>query len=97
MLGVDLVNNPDLVATDPSIAARTAVAFWTTRPKLRAASQAGDMVKVTKIVNGGAIGIENRTKLFKQYMQTMAEGKFDDMLSGKTPAVEGGDGPASPA
>ena len=97
VLGVDLVNNPDLVATDPSIAARTAVAFWTTRPKLRAASQAGDMVKVTKIANGGAIGIENRTKLFKQYMQTMAEGKFDDMLSGKAPAVEGGDGPASPA
>jgi putative chitinase len=59
-LGVDFVMQPDLVAT-PKYAAFTAGWFWDTH-KLNPPSDALDYTKVTKIINGGTIGLDDRIK-----------------------------------
>ena len=59
-LGVDFVMQPDLVAT-PKYAALTAGWFWDTH-KLNPPSDALDYTKVTKIINGGTIGLNDRIK-----------------------------------
>ena len=57
-LGVDFWADPDLVAT-PKYAALTAGWFWSTH-KCNEAAQAQDWTKLTKIINGGVIGLQER-------------------------------------
>jgi putative chitinase len=59
-LGVDFVNNPDLLF-QPTYAACSAAWFWKTN-NLSAFADIGDIVGMTKKVNGGLIGIEDRKK-----------------------------------
>ena len=59
-LGVDLWANPELVQT-PEYAALTAGWFWNTH-KCNEAAAVGDWVKLTKIINGGTVGLEDRIK-----------------------------------
>jgi len=59
-LGVDLVMEPDLVAT-PAYAALTAGWFWSTH-KCNEVAESGDWAKLTKIINGGTIGLADRIK-----------------------------------
>jgi putative chitinase len=59
-LGIDFVMEPDLVAT-PQYAALTAGWFWDTQ-KLNAIAEAGDWTKLTKKINGGTIGLDDRIK-----------------------------------
>jgi putative chitinase len=59
-LGVDFWADPDLVAT-PKYAALTAGWFWSTH-KCNDAALAQDWVRLTKIINGGTIGLEDRVK-----------------------------------
>lgn len=63
-LGVDLVANPDLVAT-PEYAALTAGWFWSAN-NLNALADAKDLLGMTKKINGGTIGIEHRTELYNK-------------------------------
>jgi len=63
-LGVDFVMQPDLVAT-PKYAALTAGWFWETH-KLNPPADALDYTKVTKIINGGTIGLDDRIAHVKQ-------------------------------
>ena len=69
-LGVDLVANPDLVAT-PKYAALSAGWFWSTH-NLNAAAAAEDWTKVTKIINGGTFGIEERVALTKHAIAVLS-------------------------
>jgi putative chitinase len=57
-LGVDFWADPDLVAT-PKYAALTAGWFWDTH-KLNNTADARDYTKMTKIINGGTIGLDHR-------------------------------------
>jgi len=57
-LGVDLIMDPDLVAT-PKFAALTAGFFWSTQ-KLNALADAGNNLAITKKINGGTIGLNDR-------------------------------------
>lgn len=58
-LGLDLLANPDLL-TQPAVALRASVAWWERRiPD----SAMGDIVRVTKLVNGGTVGLEHRAKV----------------------------------
>jgi putative chitinase len=57
-LDVDLIENPDLVAT-PQYAALSAGWFWN-KNKLNAYADKGDMEGLTKKINGGTHGIEDR-------------------------------------
>jgi putative chitinase len=57
-LGVDFVMNPDLVST-PKYAALTAGFFWATH-NLNGPAEAGDNLRVTKVINGGTNGLDDR-------------------------------------
>jgi putative chitinase len=57
-LGVDFVMDPDLVAT-PMYAALTAGFFWSTH-KLNPKADGRDFVGMTKAINGGIIGLDDR-------------------------------------
>lgn len=59
-LGIDFIMDPDLVAT-PQYAALTAGWFWDVQ-KLNALAEAGNWLALTKKINGGTIGLEDRKK-----------------------------------
>jgi putative chitinase len=61
-LGVDLVANPDLLL-EPIYAARSAAWFWATN-NCNKFADAGDIEGLTKKINGGLIGIEDRKKRY---------------------------------
>ena len=61
-LGLDLVNNPDLLL-EPMPAARSAGWFWKAN-NLSTFADAGDIKGMTKKINGGYIGLEARQALY---------------------------------
>ena len=67
MIGVDLVNNPELAA-DPDVAAKIAIAYWKDRVDRKAARN-GDVLTVTKNINGGTNGLKDRERRFNLYMK----------------------------
>ena len=69
-LGIDFVANPDLVGT-AKYAALTAGWFWDTH-KLNAPADALLHQTVTKIINGGVIGLEDRIKHTQQALLVLA-------------------------
>ena len=69
-LGVDFVMNPYLVST-PKYAALTAGWFWDTH-KINTPANAGDHARVTKIINGGTIGLEDRVAHTVQALSVMS-------------------------
>lgn len=62
-LGLDLVANPDLLL-EPLPAARSAGWFWKSN-NLAAFADADDIKGMTKKINGGFIGLEDREKRYK--------------------------------
>lgn len=64
-LGIDLVNHPEL-AERPDIATKVSIWYWNTRVKPRVANFANTKA-VTKKVNGGVNGLQQRTKLTKSF------------------------------
>ncbi|QQC63806.1 glycoside hydrolase family 19 protein [Paraburkholderia ginsengisoli] len=68
--GLDLIAHPELAA-DPANAAKIAVWFQRSRKGLVEASQNGDVLAATKKINGGTIGLDDRSRLFKQYLAEM--------------------------
>jgi len=69
-IGADLVANPDLVST-PKYAALSAGWFWSTH-NLNAAAAAEDWTKVTKIINGGTFGLDERVALTKHAIAVLS-------------------------
>jgi putative chitinase len=59
-LGVDLLSSPELVS-QPQYAALTAGWFWN-RGNLNAFADSGDIEGMTKKINGGTIGLDDRKK-----------------------------------
>lgn len=59
-LGVDFIMEPELVAA-PQYAALTAGWFWDTQ-KLNAIAESGNHLALTKKINGGTIGLDDRIK-----------------------------------
>ena len=70
-LGVDFVMEPDLVAT-PKYAAMTAGWFWSTHGCNEIAESA-DWVKLTKKINGGTIGLDDRVLHTKQALEALSQ------------------------
>lgn len=62
-LGVDFVGNPDLLL-EPIYAARSAGWFWKSN-NLSPFADSGDIEGMTKKINGGLIGIDQRKKLYQ--------------------------------
>ena len=71
-LGVDLVENPDLLL-DPVYAARSAAWFWATN-KCNNFADSGDIEGLTKRINGGLIGIDDRKKRYASAMRSLSSG-----------------------
>ena len=69
-LAVDFVANPDLVSS-PKYAALSGGWFWSTH-NLNSPADALDYVKVTKIINGGTIGLDDRIKHVQQALAVLA-------------------------
>jgi putative chitinase len=69
-LGVDLVSNPDMLL-EPVYAARSAAWFWSTN-KCNAFADAGDIEGLTKKINGGLIGIDDRKKRYASAMSSLS-------------------------
>ncbi|PXY98438.1 hypothetical protein DKK71_02580 [Snodgrassella alvi] len=65
----DIMSNPDLIATDPRLAADSAAWFFMKRSKAGRQAQAGDIAGARKTVNGGTIGMNNYMRLYGQYLQ----------------------------
>ena len=57
--GVNVVAHPDLVATDPMLAAETAGWFWE-RHNLNRLADADNGTAVSIAVNGGTVGLKDR-------------------------------------
>lgn len=55
----DIMSNPDLVASDPELAAASAAWFWKNNKSIGAKARAGDIAGARKIVNGGSIGMSD--------------------------------------
>lgn len=73
-LGLDLVNNPDL-AKDPAVGAKVAAWYWKDR-KLGEAGRAGDVTAVTKKINGGTNGLDDRKVKYDQYLAQANSGEL---------------------
>ncbi len=70
-LGLDLVKQPDLLATDDWLAARSAAWFWFAKGCNQLAD-AGDMRQLTRRINGGENGLDDRLQRYvraKQFIQ----------------------------
>jgi putative chitinase len=68
-LGMDLVGNPDLLLT-PEGASMSAAWFWSVN-KCGPIADSGDFVALTKKINGGTIGLEDRQRRYKAVLAAM--------------------------
>jgi putative chitinase len=68
-LGVDLVNDPSYLET-PIGAARSAGWYWSSRG-LNAFADKGDMTSITRRINGGTIGLEDRIKHYRHALHVL--------------------------
>lgn len=64
----DIMQNPQLVSQDPTLAVQSAIFYWNTRKGLREAAQRGDIDKVSRLVNGGTNGLKERHENFASYL-----------------------------
>ena len=66
-MGMDLDEAVSYLET-PEGAAMSAAWFWNSR-HLNAVADAGDITKATKLINGGTIGLEERTELYEEALK----------------------------
>lgn len=65
--GIDAVNNPDLLSTDLSVAIKSAIWFWN-KNNLNKYCDNNDFIGLTKKINGGINGLEDRQDKLKKLM-----------------------------
>ena len=63
------VGHPEL-AEDPEISVRTAIWFWEKR-KLNQFADKDDVTTITKRINGGTIGLEDRIKHYEHALHVL--------------------------
>ncbi len=71
-LGIDLIDDPDQLA-QPTAAALSAAWFWASRrgAGIEDAAEAGDVRKITKLVNGGDNGLAQRETLYAEALRAI--------------------------
>ena len=74
LLGLDLIGSPTQAAA-PEVAFRIAALFWKNRG-LNEFAEAGDFREVTRRINGGFNGLEDRLKYYERAKSVLASG-FD--------------------
>ena len=68
-LGIDLVTNPDLLL-EPMNAARSAGWFWKVN-NLASFADVDDILGLTKAINGGTLGLEDRKKHYEHALHVL--------------------------
>ena len=69
-IGVDLLENPDFLTT-PEGALKSALWFWNAHG-LSPLADADDILHITKKINGGTIGLEERTHLYHKAKEVLS-------------------------
>jgi len=69
-LGIDLLKLPDLIISDPEICVKTACWFWN-RNNLNSLADQDDIKTITKRINGGFNGLEDRQRLLARAKQVL--------------------------
>jgi putative chitinase len=69
-MGVDAVDNPDQVGEDKKVALMSAIWFWN-KNGLNKYADSGDIKTMTKRINGGYIGLEDRIHHWKEALHAM--------------------------
>ena len=64
-IGIDLVSNPDIVSTNRELALEVAADYWNSR-NLNTLADTNDVKSVTKKINGGFNGLEDRKSLLQR-------------------------------
>lgn len=65
IIGKSLVDDPDIVASDPVVALETSAAYWHSR-NLNSAADHDDLERVTKGINAALLGLDDRRKYLNQ-------------------------------
>jgi putative chitinase len=65
-----VLDNPDVVALDKETALTSAVWFWN-KNKLNDLADKGDILTMTKRINGGTIGLEDRKKHYHHALEIL--------------------------
>jgi len=68
--GIDFINNPDLLATEVN-AIVSACWFWS-KKNLNVLADKDDLIGITKRINGGTNGLEDRCKKLAKWKQLLA-------------------------
>lgn len=61
-LNIDLMKNPDLIVSNAEVCVKTACWFWSSK-RLNEWADKDDIITITKKINGGYNGLEDRTKI----------------------------------
>lgn len=70
--GIDAVNNPDLLLAVPG-AVESAYWFWTKNSKLNTFADTENIGSMTKTINGGHHGLQERTDYFHKALKVLTE------------------------
>ena len=63
-LEIDLINNPDLICNNPEVSIKAACWFWNSN-SLNNFADKDDIITITKRINGGTNGLEDRKRNLK--------------------------------
>ena len=69
-MDVDAVDNPDIVSEDKEVALMSAIWFWN-KNGLNRYADSGDIKTMTKRINGGYIGLEDRIHHWEHALEAM--------------------------
>ena len=75
-MDVDALDNPDQVSEDKEVALMSAIWFWN-KNGLNKYADEGDIKTMTKRINGGYIGLEDRIHHYKEAMEMLGESGGD--------------------
>jgi len=70
-LGIDLVNHPEILE-QPLYASQSAGWYWGSR-NINAAADEDNIVKITKLVNGGKMHLDRRNSYYEKAKQVLSE------------------------
>jgi len=71
-MDVDAVDNPDQVSEDKEVALMSAIWYWNSN-NLNRYADSGDIKTLTKRINGGYIGLEDRIHHWEEAMKALGE------------------------
>jgi len=71
-MGVDALDNPDMVSEDKKVALMSAIWFWN-KNGLNKYADEGDIKTMTRRINGGYIGLEDRIHHWEETLKALGE------------------------